>query len=112
LTNRELIAIDQDPLGRPGRRVEQRGPLEVWARPLEGGRTAVALFNRGAAAASITTSLPALRIAGRVSARDVWAARPLGVLDGHVSAEVEPHGVALLVLAPSEEGAPTAAGGQ
>src|SRR5258708_35042971 len=56
LTNREVIAIDQDPLGRPGRRVVQRGPLEVWTRPLEGKRTAVAPFIRGAAPANIEAS--------------------------------------------------------
>jgi alpha-galactosidase len=103
LTNRELIAIDQDPLGRPGRRVVQRGPLEVWARPLEGERTAVALFNRGAAPAKIEASFAELRIAGRASALDVWAQLSLGLLDGSVSAEVEPHGVVLLVLQPSKE---------
>ncbi|HSD67191.1 MAG TPA: putative Ig domain-containing protein, partial [Vicinamibacteria bacterium] len=35
LTNDEVIDVDQDPLGRPGRRVWKRGPLEVWARDLE-----------------------------------------------------------------------------
>jgi len=38
LTNRDVIAIDREPLGRPGRRVVQRGPFEVWTRPLTGKR--------------------------------------------------------------------------
>ncbi len=101
LTNRNLIAIDQDPLGRPGRRVVQRGPLEIWTRPLEGKRTAVALFNRGAAPATIAASFAELGIDGRASAIDVWAERSLSALDGRVAAEVEPHGVVLLVLEPA-----------
>ena len=47
LTNEEVIAIDQDPLGRQGKRVSQNGTTEVWARPLADGSTAVAFFNRG-----------------------------------------------------------------
>ena len=100
LTNRDVIAIDQDPLGRPGRRVVQRGPLEVWTRPLAGKRTAVALFNRSAAPARVQASFTELGIDGRISAADVWAQRSLGAVDGSVAADVEPHGVVLLVLAP------------
>ncbi len=46
LTNREVIAIDQDPLGKQGDRVSAVGPVEIWAKPLKGGDKAVALFNR------------------------------------------------------------------
>ncbi len=101
LTNRDVIAVDQDVLGTPGRHVVQRGPLEVWARPLEGKRTAVALFNRGEASATITASFAELGIDGPANGIDVWAQRTLGALDGRVSADVEPHGVALIVLEPS-----------
>ena len=47
LTNKEVIAVDQDPLGRQGRRVHKNGDLEVWAKQLKDGRRAVILFNRG-----------------------------------------------------------------
>jgi len=46
LGNREVIAIDQDPLGKAAHRVTSDGWTEVWARPLSDGRTAVGLFNR------------------------------------------------------------------
>jgi len=113
LTNRDVIAIDQDPLGRPGKRVVQaRGRSEVWARPLEGKRSAVALFNRGAEPAKIEASFAELGIDGRFSAIDVWAQRSLDVLDGSVAAEVEPHGVVLLVLQPSKKDASTKSPGK
>ena len=101
LTNRAVIAIDQDPLGRAGRRVVQRGALEVWTRPLEGGRTAVALFNRGETPARVEATLDELGLAKGGSAVDVWSDRALGVLEERVAADVEPHGVVLLVVTPA-----------
>jgi len=108
LSNRDVVAIDQDPLGRPGRRVVQRGALEAWTRPLAGGRTAVALFNRSDAPAKIAASFAELAIAGRANARDVWARRSFDLPEGSVSADVEPHGVVLLVLEPAPESEPSA----
>jgi len=101
LTNRRVIAIDQDPLGKPGRRVVRRGPHEVWTRPLEGNRTAVALFNRAETLARVGATLDEIGITGRVSATEAWDGRSLGVVEGRVAADVEPHGVQLLVLEPT-----------
>jgi alpha-galactosidase len=101
LTNRQVIAIDQDPLGRPGRRVVQHEPLEVWTRPLDGNRTAVARFKRGTDPATVEASFAELGIEGRPAAADAWAQRSVELPEGRVSAQVEPHGVVLLVLQPS-----------
>ena len=49
LTNREVIAIDQDKAGHQGKRIWQSGQLEIWTRELAGGDTAVAVFNRAPA---------------------------------------------------------------
>src|ERR1700753_3796882 len=46
LTNRDVIAIDQDPLGKQGDRVSAVGPVEIWDKPLQGGAKAGALFKR------------------------------------------------------------------
>ena len=101
LTNPGVIAIDQDPLGQAGQRVVRRGPLEIWTRPLAGGRSAVALFNRGDSPARVEAPLTDLGLAPGSSAVDVWSGRPHGALAGTVAAEVEPHGVALLVVTPA-----------
>ena len=45
LTNREVIAIDQDPLGKQAERIYAEGPIEIWARPLADGSAALAVFN-------------------------------------------------------------------
>jgi alpha-galactosidase len=56
LTNKEVIAVDQDAKGVQGRRVAQEGPLEVWAKPLADGSVAVGLFNRGESANPVTVN--------------------------------------------------------
>ena len=65
LTNPEVIAINQDPLGRQARRVAQDGDLEVWAKPLADGRVAAGLFNRGEAPATVTARWTDLELADR-----------------------------------------------
>ena len=98
LTNPEVIAINQDPLGRQARRVAQDGELEVWAKPLDGGRVAAGLFNRGEEAAAVTARWADLELDGKVQVRDAWAKKDLGSFADEFTAEVEPHGVALVVL--------------
>jgi alpha-galactosidase len=101
LTNPRVIAIDQDPLGKPGRRVVQRGALEVWTRPLDGNRTAVALFNRGETPARVEATSAELGVTGPVATTEVWTDRSLQGDGNTIAADVEPHGVALLVLKPA-----------
>src|ERR1051325_5956200 len=54
LTNRDVIAIDQDPLGRQGRRLRTDGDVEIWTKALAGGSLAIGVFNRGAGPAQVT----------------------------------------------------------
>src|SRR6266550_2123283 len=54
LTNRDAIAIDQDPLGRQGRRLRSDGDVEIWTKALSGGGQAIGVFNRGAGPAQAT----------------------------------------------------------
>ncbi len=56
LTNKEVIAINQDPLGMQGRRVSKSGDREVWAKQLQDGSRAVVLLNRGAAAQNVAVT--------------------------------------------------------
>jgi alpha-galactosidase len=109
LGNREVIAVDQDPLGRPGDRVASDGDREVWSRPLACGAVAVALFNRGPYATEIRTRAGALGLprARAYRVRDLWAHRTL-VSRGRLAAFVPPHGVAMFRVAPARHarGAP------
>jgi alpha-galactosidase len=108
LVNAEVIAVDQDRQGRPGRRVAKDGDREVWARPLADGSTAVALFNRGPATADLAAGWPALGLTGPRRVRDLWAHTWRGQARAEVRAKVPPHGVVMLRLsAPESEAADT-----
>ncbi len=96
LTNKEVIAVDQDPKGVQGRRVAEEGPLEVWAKPLADGGYAVGLFNRGESANPVTLNLHELGISGAAHIRDLWAHRDLGSFSGQYTATVPKHGAVML----------------
>jgi alpha-galactosidase len=102
LTNSEVIAVDQDPLGRQARRVSRRGDLEVWARELHDGSRAVVLLNRGAREADIGVSWTSIGYPERIEAsiRDLWAHEDLGRFARGYSARVPSHGVAMLRVTP------------
>jgi len=96
LTNKEVIAVDQDAKGVQGHRVAQQGPLEVWAKPLADGSYAVGLFNRSESPAPVTLELKDIGISGSAQIRDLWAHRDLGSFTGSYSVTVAKHGAAML----------------
>jgi alpha-galactosidase len=102
LTNDELIEVDQDPLGRAGRRIAKDGDLEVWARPLEDGSLAVGLFNRGEGVKVVTAKWEDLSISGPQRARDLWRQTDVGIFEDRFDALVARHGVVLVRLRPSQ----------
>jgi alpha-galactosidase len=101
LTNDDIIEVDQDPLGRPGRRVAKDGDLEVWMREMEDGSKAVGLFNRGNALAAVTARWADLGLAGPQRVRDLWRSKDLGAFDGAFEAYVARHGVVMVRLWPA-----------
>jgi alpha-galactosidase len=102
LTNEEVIAVDQDPLGVPGRKVSDDGAREVWMRPLADGSRAVILFNRGTEAAKVAVAWADVGLfpGGKASVRDLWRKADVGVATGRYEAKVEPHGIVMLKLTP------------
>ena len=102
LTNREVIAVDQDRLGVQGRRVWRDGGREVWVKPLAGGGRAVLLLNRGEAPAEIAVDWDHLGLPPtlRAQVRDLWAHRDLGTMRNRFAATVQPHAVVMLKIQP------------
>jgi alpha-galactosidase len=102
LTNKEVVAVDQDPLGSEGRRVASQGDLEVWARTLADGSRAVILLNRGATEQEIGVNWQELGYPGHLTAavRDLWQHKDLGNFTGKFSAAVASHGVVMVTLKP------------
>ena len=99
LTNREVIAVDQDKDGKQGRRIAKSGDQEVWVRPLSGGAHAIGLFNRGDAPAKITAKWSDLGLKAHAHARDLWAHSDLKLDGTEYSVTVPAHGVVMLRIA-------------
>jgi hypothetical protein len=108
LTNREMIAVDQDALGRQGTKVaEDASGLQVYSKVLSGtGRRAVVLLNRTGSAANITVRWANLGLTGSVAVRNVWTATDLGSFATSYTTGV-PAGEAVLLTVGGTDGGPT-----
>jgi len=98
ITNEEALAINQDPLGQPGRRVFQSRKTEVWIRDIKNNEKAVGLFNRGESEVPITLRASDINLHDIFKVRDVWARKDLGLLDKEITLPVPKHGSILLKL--------------
>ena len=105
LTNEEVLAVNQDPLGKQGRRVKaDEDGREVWVRELEDGTRAVALFNRGAEASRVELRFADLGLTGQQAVRDLWAKKDLGRFAEGWGAVVPRHGALLLKIGTPKRG--------
>jgi alpha-galactosidase len=96
LLNKEVIAIDQDPLGKQASPTKN-GDLETWVKQLADGSIAVGVVNLGSKAEQAKVSTRDLPIVGTVkTARDLWAHKDVIFANGTYSATVSSHGVLLL----------------
>ncbi|HZY63068.1 MAG TPA: glycoside hydrolase family 27 protein [Edaphobacter sp.] len=96
LTNRDVIAVDQDSAGKEGDRVSAEGPIEIWARPLADGSKAVGIFNRHPSALTATVDFHKLGFSGAVKAKDLWLSKDLGKINGPYTTTIPGHGVLFL----------------
>ena len=96
LTNREVIAVNQDKEGKQGKQVWQSGEQEIWTKPLSDGATAVAVFNRGKDEAKVSVKWADLGIVKKKAARDLWLSRDVDARGLEYSTTVPGHGVVML----------------
>jgi alpha-galactosidase len=114
LTNDEVIAIDQDPLGRQAVKVKEASGQQVWARQLKDGSMAAGLFNTGDPSPAglfnwtgepridtVSVTWEELGITGPQKVRDLWRQKDLGTFDREVKLPVNHHGVMLIRLSES-----------
>lgn len=100
LTNPDVIAVDQDPLGVEGHRVWEEGPLEIWMKPLADGSKAVGMFNREQSTIKITVKFSQIGISGSATVRDLWAQKDMGIFKDSYSTRVQHHGVVMIKVKP------------
>jgi alpha-galactosidase len=96
LMNREVLAVDQDALGKQASPVT-RGDLQMWVKPLVDGSVAVGVVNLGAGEARATIKASDLGLGAEVkSARDLWAQSNVTFSAGTYTATIPSHGVLML----------------
>ena len=98
LTNRDVIAIDQDRLGKQAARIYSDGEVDVWTRHLSGGALAIAVVNAGSDRYSthpFHLSLRKLGLAGRQTGKDLWTGKTVELTDNE-PLELASHDVLLV----------------
>jgi alpha-galactosidase len=92
LLNSEIIAINQDPLGKQAKRIRDDGDTEVFAKPLVDGTWAIGLLNRSDTAENIMRiSWSEIGMEGSMAVRDLWEHKDLGEFAGYFEVPVVPH---------------------
>ena len=95
LMNKDVIAIDQDPLGKQGQLALKRDDVDYWKRSLSGNGVTIAAVNRSNTAVSVKIPWKDLGIESPLVFKDVWSG-----LDVKAPSEstftIPPHGVVLL----------------
>ena len=96
LTNKDVIAIDQDRAGKQGDRVSAEGPVEVWVRPLADGGAAVGVFNRHPSPLPAQLDLGKIGLGHMRHVHNVWTGAEMGKPNGPYPLMIPGHGVVLL----------------
>ena len=112
LTNDEVIAVNQDPLGKPARLVKEINGIQIWLKQLLDGSVAVGLFNTGGygtnpasyfnwgneTAASFNFDFSSIGLNGKYTVRDLWQQKNIGVFNGSMKTTINHHGVQMFQL--------------
>jgi alpha-galactosidase len=96
LLNKEVIAVDQDRLGKQGDRAFAVGMTEIWTRPLTDGALAAGLFNRDNEEHPITLHLRDIGFSDNARLRDLWKHQDVSASGGSYTVTVPAHGVVML----------------
>jgi alpha-galactosidase len=100
LTNDEVLAINQDPLGKQARQIINEPATQVWMKEMEDGSKAIGIFNLDLTNRKITIARSDLGIQAGQIIRDVWRQKDLGVFSDSFTTNVLSHGVTLIVVRP------------
>jgi alpha-galactosidase len=99
LMNREVLAVNQDPLGKPARRVKRFGCCEAWVKPLADGSAAVALVNRGSQGEDIRLAAGDIGMLDEPKlARNLWTGEDMADFTQELLQRVQPHETILLKI--------------
>lgn len=120
LTNAELIAVDQDPLGKQGFKIKDYGEVEIFYKPLQNGDLAICIFNRFDSELKIELNWNKLelkasqngkildlllkidrkdiQLQGKYVVRDLWKKKEIGTTADLLKCEIAGHDVVVYRL--------------
>ena len=102
ITNDEVIAIDQDVLGKQARQVFNKDSIQVWMKELSDGSKAIGIFNLSAQNKNVGVGFKEINLSGSLKARDLWRQKEIGVLTNKFSSFIPSHGVRLIRVSENE----------
>jgi hypothetical protein len=100
LTNDEVIAINQDPLGKQASLVKSEKSIQLWVKELEDGSRAVGIFNLSEEDQKTSLLFSDLNVSGKLKLHDAWRQKDLGEFEGQYPCTIPAHGVVLLRILP------------
>ncbi len=98
LTNDEVIAIDQDPLGKQAIPVLTKGNIQIWKKELADGNFAIGIFNLGNNTENFALYLENIGLPDKMKARNVWKQKDIGEIYKGKKFKIPSHGTLLLKL--------------
>jgi hypothetical protein len=101
LTNKEVIALNQDSGYRQAKRILKAGDVEVWMKPLgsiSSKTKAIAIMNRGGSEAVFTLTSKSLGISNKSRLRDLWQHKNLGTIGKQQTFTIPKHGIVVLKI--------------
>jgi alpha-galactosidase len=114
LTNKEVIAVDQDPLGIQGFKYFSKNNWEIWAKPLEKGELALCFLNRSLDKVKISHDWHDYPVKDdqfgfsyhfnekEYTIRDLWKKKEIGSTEKVFTAEIPSHDIIMLRLTPKK----------
>lgn len=104
LTNDEVLAVNQDPLGKQATVVSRDGDMGILAKDLFDGTKAAGLFNTGdEGTKQVVLKWSDLGLKGKYVVRDLWRQKDLGTFTDEFKADVNQHGVVMVSLRPYKQ---------
>jgi len=92
LTNDEVLAVNQDAVGKQATSLSADGSIRIYLKTMEDGSKAVGVFNLGTLDSTVTVRLSTLNLLGAQKVRDLWRQRDIGQFDEQFQTIVAPHG--------------------
>jgi hypothetical protein len=98
LTNDEVIAVNQDPLGKQAVQKISKNGIRVWVKEIEGGGKVAGIFNTSSVTQRYSLNFSEIGAAPKNKIRDLWRQKNLGVSEEKFETSIVAHGVVLVKL--------------